>query len=130
VVPLTEKTVILYASKAYDRPGCIQSEFRKDLQRFRYLNRLLRRYHRTGKIRERLVLNHLVVLYNVFGVSATTRLVFFYVEPAYHGALKTFLLFLSYMPERIENIRGTTIHSASIQLDMTIAEILRGIRHA
>ena len=91
---LTEDNVMLYAIKAYDKPNCIMSEFSEDMKRFNYLKRLFRRYRKHNEMRERLVLNHLVVLNNVFGVEATTRLLFYEMSPNDYPQLKTYLLFL------------------------------------
>lgn len=125
---LTEENAILYAIKAYDRPNCIRSEFKDDFKRLSYLGRLFRRYKKTGELRERLILNHLVVVYNVFGVEAATRLLFFYIRSSEHSVLKTFLLFLHYMPDVVKGIRNADIQSATIAVDMTIAQKLRTLR--
>jgi hypothetical protein len=125
---LTEDNVLLYAIKAYDRPNCIKSEFKDDFKRFSYLGRLFRRYKKTGELRERLILNHLVVLYNVFGVEPTTRLLFFYIRSPEYAILKTFLLFLHYMPNVVKGIRNADIYSTQISVDMTIAQTLRNLR--
>jgi len=125
---LTNENVMIYAMKVYDKPNCIMSEFKEDMKRFNYLKRLFRRYAKVGEMRERLVLNHLVILYNVFGVEATTRLLFFKMAKNDYSALKTFLLFLSYMPDVIKGIKGQDIISSEISVDMSIAEILRTIK--
>lgn len=125
---LTEDNALLYAVKAYERPNCIKSEFKGDFKRFSYLGRLFRRYKKTGELRERLILNHLVILYNVFGIEPTTRLLFFYIRSAEYPILKTFLIFLHYMPEVIHGIRNADIHSATIAVDLNIANILRTLR--
>ena len=104
------------------------SEFKEDMKRFNYLKRLFRRYAKVGEMRERLILNHLVVLYNVFGVEATTRLLFFKMAKTDHPALKTYLLFLSCMPDVVRGIKGQDIPSSEISVDMNIAEILRTIK--
>ena len=74
---LTSENILLYAVKAYDKPNMLMSEFKEDMKRFNYLKRLFRRYRKDGEIRERLVINHLVVLYNVFGIEVATRLLFY-----------------------------------------------------
>lgn len=125
---LTDENAVLYAVKAYEKPNCIRSEFDDDFKRFRYLSRLFRRYSNKGELRERLILNHLVVLYNVFGPEAGTRLLFFYIRPAEYSVLKTFLLFLNYMPSTISGIRHMHIHSADISVDLSIAGKLRALR--
>ena len=125
---LTNENIMIYAMKVYDKPNCIMSEFKEDMKRFNYLKRLFRRYSKVGEMRERLVLNHLVVLYNVFGVEATTRLLFFKMSKSDYPALKTYLLFLSYMPDVVKGIKGQDILSSEISVDMVIAEILRKIK--
>lgn len=62
---LTNDNIMIFAMKAYDKPNCIMSEFKEDMKRFNYLKRLFKRYRKLGELREQLVLNHLVVLYNV-----------------------------------------------------------------
>lgn len=125
---LNDDNFILYAVKAYDKPNCVKSEFQEDLKRFNYLKRLFQRYNRHGELKERLILNHLIILYNVFGVEPTTRMLFYYLGESSHSALKTFLLFLSYMPERVRGIKGKTLISSSIKVDMIIAEALRNFK--
>lgn len=118
----------MYAIKAYDKPNCIMSEFHDDMKRFNYLKRLFQRYRKYDELREQLVLNHLVVIYNVFGPEVATRLLFFKMSKDDYSALKTYLLFLNYMPERIRGIKGQDIHSSDISVDMKIAESLRKIK--
>jgi len=125
---LSNENIMIYAMKVYDKPNCIMSEFKEDMKRFNYLKRLFRRYSKVGEMRERLVLNHLVVLYNVFGVEAATRLLFFKMAKSDYSALKTYLLFLSCMPDVVRGIRGQDIISSEISVDMNIAEILREIK--
>ena len=125
---LTNENVMLYAAKAYDKPDCIMSEFKEDMKRFNYLKRLFQRYRKLGELRERLIINHLVVLYNVFGPEVTTRLLFFKLSKEDYSALKTYLLFLNYMPKLVKGIKGTNIHSSDISVDMKIAEVLRNIK--
>ena len=125
---LSNENIMIYAMKVYDKPNCIMSEFKEDMKRFNYLKRLFRRYAKIGEMREQLVLNHLVVLYNVFGVEASTRLLFFKMAKSDYSALKTYLLFLSCMPDVVRGIRGQDIISSEISVDMNIAEILREIK--
>lgn len=125
---IDNENFLIYAIKCYDRPHCVMSEFKEDLKRFNYLKRLFRRYRKTGELKERLILNHLVVIYNVFGVEAATRLLFLRMSEEDYSALKTFLLFLAYMPEKIVGIKIKNILSTDISVDMKVAETLRGIR--
>ena len=125
---MTNENIMLYAVKCYDKPNCIMSEFKEDMKRFNYLKRLFKRYRKMGELREQLVLNHLVVLNNVFGPEGATRLLFFKMTKDDYSALKTYLLFLSCMPDRVKGIRGQDILSSEIPVDMTIADALRNIR--
>jgi len=122
---LTNENVMVYSIKAYDKPNCIMSEFKEDMKRFNYLKRLFKRYRKLSELREQLVLNHLVVLNNVFGPEVATRLLFFKMSKEDYSALKTYLLFLSCMPDKVKGIKGHDIISSEIPVDMTIAEILR-----
>ena len=118
----------MYAVKAYDKPNCIMSEFKEDMKRFNYLKRLFKRYRKLGELREQLVLNHLVVLYNVFGPEVATRLLFYKMSKDDYSALKTYLLFISCMPDRVKGIKGHDILSSDIPVDMRIADALREIK--
>ena len=125
---LNNDNIMMYAMKAYDRPNCIMSEFKDDMKRFNYLKRLFLRYRKIEELREQLVLNHLVVLYNVFGPEVTSRMLFFKMPKDDYSALKTYLLFLSIMPEKIRGIKGHDITSSDIPVDNRIADILREIK--
>jgi hypothetical protein len=125
---LNNDNVTIYAVKAYDRPNCVMSEFKDDMKRFNYLKRLFKRYRKLDELRERLVLNHLVVLYNVFGPEVATRLLFYKMSKDDYPALKTYLVCLSVMPDRIRGIKGQDIISSDIPIDMKIADILREIK--
>lgn len=124
---LNDDNFLLYAVKAYDSPHCIMSEFEGDLKRTKYLKRLFRRYKVTKTLKERLILNHLILLYNVFGAEAATRILFFRIDECDYDILKTFLNYLNYMPDTIKGIYGKDIHSSSILIDVDVAEILRQI---
>jgi hypothetical protein len=125
---LTEENIMLYAAKAYDRPNCVMSEFTEDMKRLNYLKRLFRRYHKHGEMRERLILNHIVVLYNIFGPEVTTRILFYNANKDDYSILKTYLLFLNLMPERVRGINGVDVISSNIPVDMKIAEVLRNLK--
>ena len=116
---LTEDNFVLYASRHYDNPQCLSvEEFYHDIQRFKYLKRLFRRYTQNGDLQERLILNHMVVLYNVFGVRAANRMMFFKMEEEYLPVVKTFLVYLNYLPED---------QSVEIPLDSYIVDVLRNL---
>ena len=95
---LNEENFTLFAIRHYDNPQCTSTEeFYEDIRRFRYLKRLLKRYHRTGELRERLILNHLIILSNVFGVSNAIRMLQYKIDDEYWPVLKTCLLYLDYI---------------------------------
>lgn len=125
---LNSENVLLYAMKAYDRPNMLVSEFKEDFKRFNYLKRLFRRYRKLGEVKEQLILNHLVVLYNVFGIESATRLLFLKMSKEDYSPLKTYLLFLNYMPEIVRGIKGGNLLSSDIPVDMNIADKLRKIK--
>ena len=90
----------MFAMKHYDNPQCeTEEEFFEDIKRFKYLKRLLKKYNDTGELKERLILNHIIVILNVFGVEAAGVLLFFKIEPEYWSTLKTFMEFLHMIPE-------------------------------
>lgn len=119
---LTESTFLLYAMKHYDNPQCMDmSEFEEDMKRFQYLRKLFSRYRQYNELKERLILNHLIVLFNVFGVFATEML--FMRLHEYHEYLKPFVQYLNFMP-LVLNYDDTVIHSDSIVADAAIVERL------
>ena len=123
---LNEKNFLLYAMKEYDNPQCVQvEEFYDDLKKVKYIKRLFNQYLNEGVLKERLLLNHIIVFYNVFPVRSATRMLFLKIEEKFWPILKTFLVYLSYMPEIIDSINGRTILSADIQLDQGVVDRLR-----
>ena len=124
--PLNDKNYIRYAMKNYNNPSGGVEEFEEDMARIVYLKRLFRKYHNCGILRERLVLNHIITFYNVFGVEIATRLLFFRIEPELHYILKTFLVFLNYLSDGNPKF-NLGIDLVSIQLDSCIVSLLRRI---
>jgi hypothetical protein len=122
---LNESNVLLYAAKCYDKPNCIQSEFDEDYKKFRYIKRLLNRYRLSGNLKENLLINHLILTQNVFGIEASTRILFFRIDSRDWSALKTLLIFTSAMPKVVRGVRGRDIISSDIPLDSNLVEILR-----
>lgn len=116
---LNNKNFLLFAAKNYQNSQCMtQEEFEDDLQRFKYLKRLFNRYEVTGELSERLILNHLVVLYNVFGIKAANHMMFYKIEDKNWPILKTFLVYLNYLPEE---------QYVEVPLDEKVVEALRKI---
>lgn len=124
---LDESNFLLYAAKHYDNPQCYDTEeFFDDLNRFKYLKRLFNRYEESGDLKYRLILNHLIILYNVFGPIATTRMLFFKLKGQYKF-LKPFLVLLGYMPDVIYKLSDNEDHiiSSDIPMDQKIVKTLR-----
>ena len=97
---LTADNINMFAMKHYDNPTCIdEKEFLDDMKRFKYLKRLFRKFDTTKELKSRLIINHIIVLANVFGIDAATTLLFFKIDRQHWSLLKTFLVFLHYMPE-------------------------------
>lgn len=117
---LGESTFLLYAAKYYDNPYCHDiSEFEEDLKRFQYLRKLFGRYKQFGDLKERLILNHLIIIYNCFGTNATNML--FMKLDEYHDHLKPFVEYLNFMPDTIE-YNDTIIYTSKIISDPIIIE--------
>jgi len=114
---LNRRNFELYAAQNYNNPECLDiEEFKEDLARFKYLKRLLRRYELADDLQIRLILNHIIVLYNVFGIEAANRMLWYKIEPEHWTYIKPFLVFLNYLPvdEQVE-----------IPLDPLIVDLLR-----
>jgi hypothetical protein len=125
---IDESNFVLYAAKHYDNPQCFDTlEFYEDLSRFKYIKRLFNRYDETGELKERLILNHLIILYNVFG-PATTRMLFFKLNGHLH-LLKPFIILLGFLPDKVYGIgiENKTITSSDIPMDENVVKLLRNI---
>jgi hypothetical protein len=122
VEKLNENNFLLFAMNHYDNPQCHSlEEFDEDLKKFLYLKKLITRYKKDNDLKERLILNHIIVLYNVFGVNAT-RMLFYKVDKDYWDVLVTFLIFLGHMPETLPEY-GIVL--SDIKLDEKIIAVLR-----
>lgn len=124
---LSDENFLIYAMKCYSSPNCIMSEFEGDLKRIKYVKRLFKKYRQSGDLKERLILNHIIVLSNVFSTEGAVRMLFFKLDKEHYMELKTFLIYLNYMPSVVRGIKGTNINSSDIQIDFTIASKLRSI---
>ena len=126
---LNEGNFLMFSMKEYNNIQCIDiEEFYDDLKKIKYIKRLFNIYLNDGQLKERLILNHLIVFYNVFPIHAGTRILFYKIEEHFWPMLKTFLIFLDRMPDKIESIRGKTILSTDIKLDDGIVTRLRTIK--
>lgn len=109
----------LYAANHYRNSACLDvQEFYDDIARFKYVVRLLRKYRDSGKLQERLILNHIITIYNVFEIAAANRMIFYRVDINLWPALKTFLLYLNYLPENVYQ---------NINIDLNIAKKLKDL---
>ena len=114
---LTARNFKLFASHHYNNPECLDvEEFKQDLNRFKYLKRLLKRYELTGELQERLILNHIIFLYNVFGIEACNKMMWFKINEEHWHYIKPFLVFLNYLPEK---------EKVDVGMDPFIVEVLR-----
>ena len=115
---LNEDNLILFLMKHYDNPGCsgIQ-EFHDDVKRFKYVRRLFKKYEEQQLLRERLIINHLVVLNNLFGIDTVTQVLLYKIDQKHHSYLKTFMLYLNMNTDKIDDI----------SIDDTIANKLRNL---
>lgn len=120
---LTKDNFILYAMGQYTNPDCRgMNEFVEDMAKIKYVKRLLKKYNRGGCPRPILLMNHLLILGNVFGNTATTRMLFYKLEPELYAPLKTVLLYLNYI---VDESVVDGLHLGDIMLDQRLASILR-----
>jgi hypothetical protein len=118
---LNEDNFLLFAIKNYENPQAVtKDDFHKDLNHFKYIKRLLKRYKKTGDLKTHLLINHFIVLYNIFG-EATTPMLFFKIDKEMWSQVKTFIVFLSRLPQYPK----TNIHD--IPVDLTCLEQLQKI---
>ena len=110
---LNESNYMLFAIKFYDNPQAVtKDDFEADLKRIRYIKRLLKRYKNTGELKTHLLLNHFIILYNIFGEAATPML-FFKIEKDLWSVMKTFVIFLNRLPAYPKS----TFHDVQVDLD-------------
>jgi len=115
---LNEDNFLLYAIKYYENPQAVTKEdFDRDLNHFKYIKRLLKRYKNTGQLKTHLILNHFIILYNIFG-EATTPMLFYKIESELWSAMKSFIIFLGRFPEYPKS------HIHDIQVDMNCLQEL------
>ena len=122
---LNEKNYVHFAMKYYMNNQCTSiEEFNEDLNKIKYVKRLFNRFLETGELRTNLIMNHLIVIYNVFETEAATRMLFFKVEKRFHSILKPFLLFMERLPKVVKGIDGKDVVVNDIPLnEMTVKEL-------
>lgn len=120
---LTEDNFLLFAMHHYDNSCPSMEEFEEDMKRFLYLKKLLTRYRINGDLRERLILNHIIILYNLFD-KAATRMLFYKIDEQNWNTLITFLVYLERMPDKVSEFN---LVLADIELDKEIIKVLRNL---
>ena len=126
---LNDDTFLMFAMREYNNMQCPDiEEFYDDLKKIKYIKRLFNSYRNNGQLKERLILNHLIIFYNVFTLQAGTRILFYKIEKDFWPMLKTFLIYLDRMPDKIDSVRGEIIRTSDIQLDDGIITRLRTIK--
>jgi hypothetical protein len=114
---ITTNNFVMYAIKHYDNPQCEgEKEFHDDMKRFKYIKRLFKKYTLGGQLKERLLLNHIIILRNLFGTEACVTLLLFKTQKEYLSILKSFLIFLNMITE--DELTG-------IESDNYVLKILR-----
>ena len=115
-----DEIFVQYAMDNYKNPSCLDhGEFEEDLNRNKYIKRLFGRYQSSGELKERLILNHLIIFYNVFDMDAATKMLFYKMEDKFKPLLKTFLVYLNYLAKDHVYTR--------VPMDTKVIEILRRI---
>jgi hypothetical protein len=110
---LNEDNFLLFAIKYHQNPQAVtKKDFEKDLNHFKYIKRLLKRYRNTGELKTHLLVNHFIILYNIFGEAATPML-FFKIDSDLWPAMKSFIIFLNKFPEYPK----TFIHDIKVDLE-------------
>jgi len=113
---LTPETIDVFAKRHYNNRGAGIEELEDDMKRFKYLKRLFRKYDTSKEFKSRLIINHIIILANVFGIDAATTLLFFKIDKQHWSILKTILIFLNYMPEK---------DMVDIEIDQNVMEELK-----
>lgn len=125
---LNEKNVLLYAMQNYDSPDVEEDgygAFDADWKHIKYIRRLLNKFQTTGDLKERLLLNHIIVLNNVFGTEACVRILFTKMPSYQWSEVKTFLVYLGYMPNIVKGVHGLDIAESNVSINTIVAEKLR-----
>jgi len=128
---LNNKNLLIYAAQNYSNPTCRSTEeFMEDLRRLKYLRKLITRYKETGELKERLILNHIIILSNVFASEPLCRILFLKMETVF-DCVKPFLVGLDIMIDRIVNVgRERIVQTEFIPMDQHIVEKIRPIFNA
>lgn len=126
---LTDSNFVMYAMKHYDNPQCCSiDEFNEDINRFKYIKKLITRYIKEGDLQERLILNHLIILNNVFGARPLVRMLFLKLGDQHLSYIKPFLIQLSILPDQVYGIKShRVIETDIIPMDQGVIDRLRNL---
>lgn len=126
---ISNENFLLFCAQHYENADChTEEEFFEDINRVRYIKKLITRYKRTGELKERLILNHIIILQNVFGAINTCKILYLMNETEF-DYIKPFLIYLDYLPDRLYGInkRDSVIYTDDIPMNKEIVEALRKI---
>ena len=122
---INDDNFFLYAAKNYDNPSCTGlDDFYEDLNHIKYIKRLFNRYENKGELKDGLITNHLLTLYNIFG-NSTTTILFFKLEESYWSLLKTFLVGLNRLPDAVHGLEHGEVNTVDIPLNQEVVKRLR-----
>ncbi len=124
---LDDDNFLMYAIKNYNTPNYILAEFENDLKRITYIKRLIGKYKETKELKERLILNHIIMLNNAFGPEATNKILFFKIDKEDYFILKTFLSYLNILSVLPFKTKGEIVYPDKIKTDLHIEKILKDI---
>jgi len=128
---LNDKNINSFMISSYANPQCVSiEEFEEDTKIPKYVKRLINRYVSSGELKARLILNHIILFYNVFDNRSATRILFYKLEHQHYSVLKTFLVYLNHMPDVVEMIDGKNIVSSDILVCQEVVDILRSETNA
>lgn len=125
---LTDDNFLIYCARYYDNPQCQSTEeFIEDLKRIKYIKKLITRYNEGGELKERLILNHLIILNNLFGADHMCRILYLKMKSQFKH-IKPFLILLNVLPEKLYNIKEEQIIDLDlVPMDPSIIEALRKV---
>ena len=126
---ISEENFIIYAARYYNNPSCsTEADFLQDVNKIKFIVKMFKRYEKDGVINERLVLNHIILLYNVFDREAATRMLVLKCQD-HLSTLKPFLVLLNFWPDKIEHVgaHGAIIHGTDVMMDQFLVDKLRKI---
>lgn len=127
--PLTDENFLLFAAKHYRNPLISTEEFLEDLLHLKYIKKLATRYFESGELKDRLLLNHIIVLSNVFPPEILCKILWLKMEEKYLTVIKPFLVLLQVLPDKLYNVNGQVIDTTLISMEPKVVTALREIKY-